>query len=158
MDRLARALVGEWDTAETMETSEFFPKGGSRHGRANVRLVAGGTTLLDEVHSDGSAGPLDGLVAIWWDPRAATYRFFVCFDDPGQPCRERGTAHWERDTFVNEYEESAPAGKTRWQDVFRDITPTSHTLVAGIVRADGTLRGLITTRSTRRSAPGAPTS
>lgn len=32
MDRLAKALVGDWDTVETMERGAFFPNGGSRKG------------------------------------------------------------------------------------------------------------------------------
>jgi hypothetical protein len=58
MDRLAKALVGDWDTTETMERGELFPNGGSRHGVVHVRRAAGGTTLIYEVYSDGSAGKL----------------------------------------------------------------------------------------------------
>src|SRR5262249_36361793 len=105
MAKLAKALAGDWNTTERMEKSDFFPKGGSRNGRTHVYLAAGGTTLVDEVHSDGSAGKLDGLVVIWWDDTAKLYRFFTCFNDPQSPCRVRGTAHWEHDTFVNDYEE-----------------------------------------------------
>jgi hypothetical protein len=65
MDRLAKALVGDWDTVETMERGEFFPNGGSRNGRVHVRLASGGYTLIYEVHSDGSAGKLDGFLTIW---------------------------------------------------------------------------------------------
>src|SRR6266478_130324 len=80
IDRLAKALGGDWNTAESMEKSEFFPNGGSRHGRAHIRLVAGGTSLFAEFHSDGSAGKLDGLYVIWWDKPANIYRFFDCFN------------------------------------------------------------------------------
>jgi hypothetical protein len=54
--RLAKALVGDWNTAERMEKSEFFPDGGSRRGRSHICLVAGGTSLFAEFHSNGSAG------------------------------------------------------------------------------------------------------
>ena len=30
MDRLAKALAGDWDTVEVMERGPFFPEGGSR--------------------------------------------------------------------------------------------------------------------------------
>jgi hypothetical protein len=30
MDRLAKALVGDWNTTETMERNQLFPNGGSR--------------------------------------------------------------------------------------------------------------------------------
>ena len=70
MERLAKALVGDWDTTETMEQGESFPNGGSRQGSVRVRLTAGGTTLIYEVLSDGSAGKLDGMLLIWWDKDA----------------------------------------------------------------------------------------
>jgi hypothetical protein len=150
MDRLAKALVGDWDTSENMEKSQFFPHGGSRHGIAHVRLTAGGTTLIDQVHSDGSAGPLDGLVVIWWDKPAKIYRFFTCFNDSSTPCKQRGTAHWEGDTFVNDYEEMVDDKMIKWRDSFIHITPTSHSLVAAMDAGDGTMKTLITTTSTKR--------
>lgn len=150
MDRLAKALGGDWNTVETMERSAFFPQGGSRHGVAHVRLVAGGTTLLYETQSDGSAGKLDGFLTIWWDKNAKLYRFFICFNNPNNPCNLRGTAHWEGETFVNEYEDVVKGKQTRWRDSFVQITPASYTLVAAMDLGDGTMKTMITTRSTRR--------
>lgn len=90
MEKLAKALVGDWNTTETIERAEFFPNGGSRHSVVHVRPAAGGTTLIYEVHSDGSAGKLDGMLVIWWDKEASLYRVFVCFNNPGHPCEVRG--------------------------------------------------------------------
>jgi hypothetical protein len=115
MDRLAKALAGDWNTAETMERNQF-PNGGSRHGKSHVRLATGGTSLVAEVHSDGSAGSLDGLLVIWWDKPAKLYRFFTCFNDPSSPCKVRGTAHWDGDTFVDDYEEMVDGKLTKWRD------------------------------------------
>ena len=39
--------------------------------------------------------------------------------------------------------------KVKWQDSFIDMTPTSHTLIAARQQDDGTMKTLITTRSTR---------
>jgi hypothetical protein len=150
MNRLAKALAGDWNTEEQMERSSFFPNGGSRHGHTHVRLGAGGTTLIDEVHSDGSAGKLDGFLVIWWEKDAKLYRFFTCFNDADAPCKVRGTAHWEGDIFVNDYEETVDGRKAKCRDSFIQMTPTSHSLVAAIDNGDGTMKTLITTRSTRR--------
>jgi hypothetical protein len=147
MERLAKALVGDWNTTETMEKGEF--SGGSRHGVVHVRLAAGGTTLIYEVHSDGSAGKLDGMLVIWWDKDANLYRVFVCFNNPSHPCEMRGTAHWEGDSFVNDYEETIKGKKAPWRDTFT-FTPTSHTLVAAMDVGNGTMKTLITTKATRR--------
>jgi len=149
MDRLTKALAGDWNTVETMERGKFFPNGGSRRGIVHVRLAAGGNTLIYEVHSDGSAGKLDGFHTIWWDRRAKLYYFFACFNNPNRPCRMRGSAHWEGDTFVNDYEEIVDGKKTQWRDSFV-ITPTSHTLVAAIETRNGIMKTVITTRGTRR--------
>jgi hypothetical protein len=130
MKRLSDALAGDWNTVETMERSQFFPNGAGRHGITHVRLGAGGTTLISEGRSDGSAGKLRYLIAIWWDKDAGVYHFFTCFNGDTNPCVLRGTAHWEGDTFVNEYEETVNGKKTKFRDVFSHITPTSRTLVA----------------------------
>jgi hypothetical protein len=106
MDRLAQALVGDWDTVEMMEPGPFFPEGGSRKGNVHVRLAVGGYILIYEVHSDGSAGKLDGFLTIWWEKNTKLYYFLACFNNPNGPCRIRGTAHWEGNSFVNDYEET----------------------------------------------------
>jgi len=150
MARLATALAGDWNTSETMEKSDFFPNGGGRHGIAHVRLAAGGSILVDEVHSDGSAGKLDGFVVIWWDSSAKHYGYFTCFNDPQNPCRERGTAHWEGNVFVNDFEERVNGKMIKFRDSFVNITPNSHSLVAAIDTGNGTMRTLITTTSKRK--------
>ena len=149
IERLARVLVDDWNTTETMERSEFFPTGGSRHGVVHASVTAGGTALLYEVHSDGSAGKLEGMLVIWWDEDSHIYRLFACFNNPHHPCTMRGTAHWDGQTFVNDYEETSNGKKTIWRDSFT-FTPTSHTLVAAVNAGNGTMQPLITTQATRR--------
>ena len=149
MERLAKALVGDWNTTETVERGEFFPNGGSRHGVIHVRPAVGGTTLIYEVHSDGSAGRLDGMLVMWWDKEASLYHVFVCFNNPSHPCEMRGTARWEGDSLVNDYEQTVKGKKKSWRDSFT-FTPTSHTLVAAVRTGNGTMQTLITTKATRR--------
>ena len=149
MGRLAKALVGDWNTTETMEPGKLFPNGGSRNGIVHVRLAAGGTTLIYEVHSDGSAGKLDGMLVIWWDKDASVYRVFVCFNNPDHPCEVRGIAHWQGDLFVNDYQETVNEERTSWRDTFT-FASTSHTLVAAMRGVSGTMQTFITTRATRR--------
>jgi hypothetical protein len=148
MERLAKGLVGDWNTTETMERGEVFPNGGSRQGTVHARLTAGGTTLIYEVHSNGSAGKLEGMLVIWWDKDASLYHVFVCFNNPKHPCEMRGTAHWEGDSFVNDYEDVVKGRKTPWRDTFT-FTPNFHTLVAAMKVGDGTMQTLITTKATR---------
>lgn len=150
MSRLAAKLVGDWDSVETMERSSDFPRGGSRSGRVHVSLASGGYVLLYEVHSDGTAGKLEGFHVIWWDERAHLYRFFACFNN-ANPCADRGTAHWEGEAFVNDYHFEIDGKRIPGRDTFT-FTPTAHTLVAAIQSdSRGGMKTLITTRATRQS-------
>jgi len=63
----------------------------------------------------------------------------------------RGTAHWEGDSFVNDYEDVVKGRKTSWRDTFT-FTPNSHTLVLAIEIGDGAMQTQITTKATRRHA------
>ncbi|SRR5258708_1360198 len=151
MEKLAKALAGDWNNAETMEHGEFFPNGGERRGTSHCALETGGTVLLCTGQSDGSAGKLNHTIVIWWDQNAKLYGFFICFKDNGDSgCKVRGTAHWEGADFVNDYTEDVNGRETKARDSFIEITPKSHTLTAAIESADRKMKTLITTRSTRR--------
>jgi len=150
IERLVKTFGGEWKVVENFERGDFFPNGGARMGTARVSLGTGGTTLIEDFHSDGSAGRLDFLAVIWWDTDAKLYRFFTCANDIKHACELRGTAHWEGETFVNDYEEVVAGKQTKFQDSFSQITPTSFTLIAAIVTSRGPMKPLITTRYSRR--------
>ena len=150
MARLAQAFVGDWNNVETMEPGPRWPHGAERRGTSHCELSTGGTTLICQGSSDGSAGKLDHFIVIWWDNARKLYGFFVCFKDWGAGCESRGTAHWEGDIFVNDYTENINGKPTKMRDSFTDITPNSHTLIAAIETTDGKMKTLITSRSTRR--------
>jgi hypothetical protein len=148
--RLADALAGDWRTVETMERSPLFPNGAGRHGTTRTRLATGGATLVQDGHSDGSAGPLDYHIVIWWDSDAAVYRLLTCFRaGTSSGCIVRGTAHWDGRSFVNDYADTIDGKSRPFRDTFFDITPTSYTLTESVDSGDGTMRALITTRSVR---------
>ncbi|SRR6266567_3433607 len=151
MTRLANALAGDWNNVESMESSEWFPNGGERKGTSHCGVGTGGTTLICQGDSDGSAGRLDHLIVIWWDKDTNLYRFFTCFKDRGSGCEIRGTGHWQADTFVNDYTENVKGKQKRMRDSFIDITANSHTLIEAIEIGDRNMLTLITTKSSRRS-------
>jgi hypothetical protein len=149
--RLLEAVGGDWDTSEKRERTQFFPNGGERRGRSHVRLAAAGSTLVMEGHSDGSAGPLSYIIVVWWDKDADHYGFFTCFKDSGSGCKVRGSAKWDGDKFVNDYEEVVDGKTMKFRDTFEDITPNSHSLVFAWVKDDGSTEPVIITKSVRRS-------
>jgi hypothetical protein len=58
------------------------------------------------------------MVVIWWDNEAKAYNFFTCGNGGNNPCKIRGTAHWDGDSFVNNYELTIRGAKKKWKDTF----------------------------------------
>jgi hypothetical protein len=152
LKKLFSSLAGDWDTQEKREKTQFFPNGGKRKGQTQIRLAAGGAMLVMEGHSDGSAGPLSYLIVIWWDTQAKLYRYFTCFKDAGSGCQVRGTAHWESNAFVNDYEQELDGRKLKFRDTFQDITPNSYTLLFAWMKDDGSQTPVIVTKAVRRGS------
>jgi hypothetical protein len=150
MNKLFQAFVGDWVVRETFQRNEFFPKGGERKGLARIRVGTGGTSLIEDYHSDGSAGKLDFLLVIWWNALAGTYQVFTCSSGSDNAGQLRGSAHWERATLVNEYVEKLNGKEQKFQDRFSDLTAAAFTLVAGIERNGKTFLPLITTTYRRK--------
>ena len=130
MARLANALAGDWNAVEVVQFGKPVPEGAGRKGENHVRLVGGGTALVSEGHTVGSVGgDLQWFETIWWDPKITRYRFLTCFKaSDGSGCELRGTAYWDGDRLVNEYEEPVNGKLTTMRDVWSDISATSHTL------------------------------
>ena len=129
----------------------FFPNRCERKGRSHIRPGAGGAVLVMEGHSDGTAGPLRYIIVVWWDKDASLYGYFTCFKDTGSGCEVRGTANWDGDEFVNDYEEVVDGKKLRFRDTFQDITANSHTLVFAWIKDDGSMEPVIVSKAVRRS-------
>jgi hypothetical protein len=149
MKKLFRTFVGHWAVNETFARGEFFPKGGTRTRTAHFTVGTGGTSLIEDYHSGGSAGKLDFLMVIWWDANTKRYRVFTCSNGAGGELR--GTAHWESGVFVNDYEGLIDGKSQKFQDCFSQPASGSFTLVAGIYRSGKTFEPLITTTYKRVS-------
>src|SRR5258707_1508041 len=150
MNKLFQAFVGDWVVRETFQRNEFFPKGGERKGMARIRVGTGGTSLIEDYHSDGSAGKLDFLLVIWWNAPAGTYQVFTWTSGSDNAGQLSGRPHWERATLVNEYVEKLNGKEQKFQDRFSDLTAAAFTLVAGIERNGKTFLPLITTTYRRK--------
>ncbi|HEX2679735.1 MAG TPA: hypothetical protein VHQ03_00415 [Candidatus Dormibacteraeota bacterium] len=152
MTRLARAFAGDWNSVEVVQYGKAVPQGEGRRGTMHIRLAGGGTALVSEGHTTGRVGGnLRWLITIWWDPNAKYYRLLTCFKAPSDAgCHVRGTAHWDGDTFVNDYEEAVEGKRTMMRDLWTDIAPNSHTLTEAHDTGDGVLRPYVVSRNTRQ--------
>lgn len=152
MARLAKMFAGNWDTVEIVQQGKPVPDGAGRRGTVHVRFAAGGTALVSEGHSVGTVGgDLQWFITIWWDPNTKVYRLLTCFKTQADAgCELRGTAHWEEDVFVNDYEEVVDGKPTRMQDRWTDITHNSHTLTESHDSGNGVMKPYVVSRSTRQ--------
>jgi len=147
--KLLRSFEGSWSVFEYFQKGEFFPKGGMRRGTAKITPGPGRLSLVEDYHSSGSAGELDLLAIIWWDSAAQVYRPLICAND-GDGCVARGTARWQGDKFINDYDEVIGGKKRKMRDTFSDITPNSFTLVAAVFTQGSEWQPLITTKYRRQ--------
>ena len=147
--KLLRSFEGSWSVFENFQRGEFFPKGGSRRGTAKITAGPGRLSLVEDYHSNGSAGELDLLAIIWWDTTTRTYHPLICAND-GDGCVARGTARWQGDKFINDYDEVIGGKKRKMRDTFSDITPNSFTLVAAVFTQGSEWQTLITTKYRRQ--------
>ena len=152
MARLAKVFAGDWNTVEVVQHGKPVHDGAGRRGTVHVQLTGGGTALVSEGHSVGTVGgDLRWFITIWWDANAKSYRFLTCFRTPTDAgCELRGTARWDGDTFVNDYEEVINGKRTRMQDIWTDITPSSHTLTESHDIGNGVMKPYVVSRNTRQ--------
>jgi hypothetical protein len=152
MARLAKVLAGDWNTVEIVQHGKPVPEGAGRGGTTHVTLAGGGTALVSEGHSVGTVGgDLRWFITIWWDANAKSYRFLTCFKTPADAgCELRGTGHWDGDMFVNDYEEVINGKRTKIQDLWTDITPSSHTLTEAHDTGNGVMKPYVVSHNTRQ--------
>ena len=152
MARLAKVLAGDWNTVEIVQHGKPVPEGQGRRGTMHVTLVGGGTALVSEGHSVGAVGgELRWFITIWWDSDAKIYRFLTCFKTPADAgCELRGTAHWDGDAFVNDYDGVINGKRTKIQDRWTNITSNSHTLTEAYDTGNGVMKPYVVSHNTRQ--------
>ena len=126
LQRLSDAFAGSWNVTETFEVSAS-QQGKTRRGTASFR-PGPGASLIEDYHSNGSAGELKFLALLWWDRSAHGYQLLTCANNDG--CHLRGTANWEGKEFVNSWEEKVDGKTAVFKDSFVDISPSSFRLVS----------------------------
>jgi hypothetical protein len=147
MQRLFQTFIGEWNVSEVFEASAT-KQGRTRQGLCTIKAEPG-FSLLENCKTNGSAGELQFLAVLWWDPKADAYQFFTCANVEG--CAMRGTARWEGNRLVNSWEEEDKGKRVTYKDSFVDLSPASFTLISEGV-ADGTTVWRVVTKYAKRSA------
>ena len=121
------AMVGKWNTEETMEQTPFLPAGTST-GTNTVRRGPGGFTVLMDQQSKMANGAFIGHGVLTWDPNEKAYK--MVWMDSMSPGVTMSTGHKEGDNMVFTSSVEMMGKKIAMKDVISDRTPTSYTLTS----------------------------
>jgi hypothetical protein len=145
MSRLITVFEGSYAIVEHHRPHQGFPNGGTRTGTAMFRSAAGGAAMVEEV----SSGDVLWTGIFWWDRTAKLYHTIMCANVFPQGCLTGGTAQWKGSNLVGTWEGEEDGVRTKFRDLFADITSNSFTLVAEQSADGAPLKELVCTTYTR---------
>ena len=140
MRRLLDAFAGEWNVKEVFEIHPT-KQGSTREGMCSIQ-AGPGVSLVENCRTNGSAGELQFVAVLWWDPKAEVYQFFTCANASG--CELRGTARWQGSNLVNSWDEEHKGKRVFYRDSFIDLSPNSFTLASEGVSENATVWRVVT--------------
>ena len=151
MERLIRALSGEWSAEEVYDPSDLLPAGGKGHSRDSYRVGPGRMSLVQEYHGDGAAGKSWGTGIIWWEAQDSGFHFVWCDSyalDRG--CRVSSQlGKWEGDDFVQTDERQVAGKQVVEREVWSSFTPTSFIQTLYVGEAPDRLKRFVTITARR---------
>ncbi len=98
MQRLTKALVGDYDVIETHHAHPGAPEW-SITGSARYRPGPDAVSVVEEYESNNPRGPFSAIAVLWWDAELAVFKHFEC--ETGEPCGiVPDTGRWDGDSVV----------------------------------------------------------
>jgi hypothetical protein len=156
MERLIRALSGDWLTRITYAPSGLLPHGGSGHSQDTYRAGPARLSLIEKYHGKGAGGVSWGTGVIWWDSQAQGFRFVWCDSsaiDSG--CRVSSeTGNWKDADYVATDVHEVLGKQVFEKEVWSNFTPDSFTQTLYVGDSRDTLKLFMTIRAKRVSKPG----
>lgn len=151
MERLNKALAGEWLAEETYDTSELLPAGGKGRSTESYRVGPAGMSLIEEYHGDGPTGKSWGTGIIWWDSETAGFHFVWCDSytlDRG--CRASSQAgRWEGDSYIQTDVHEVSGKKVFEKEIWSGFTQNSYVQTLYVGDAADNLKRFVTIRAER---------
>ena len=155
MERLTRALAGEWIAEETYDPSDLLPNGGKGHSVESYRVGPAGLSLIQEYHGEGATGKSWGTGIIWWDSEVAGFRFVWCDTyslDRG--CRVSSQiGKWDGDNYVQTDTHEVSGKKVFEKEVWSSFTQNSFVQTLYVGEAPDKLKRFMTISAKRSLQP-----
>jgi len=153
MEKLSKMVVGTWSTTETMEPSQWAPKGATGKGTAVFKKGPGGLSLVQDYKSSGDMGSFAGHGVMWWDAQAGGFKGIWCDSMTPTGCAvHKGLAKWDGNNLVGADETEMMGQKVAMKNTWSDTTPNSFTLTMEGGPPGGEMKRMMTIKYTRASA------
>ena len=125
MEKLIKALAGNWLIQEKVFPGPFAPQGGSGRGSESIKRGPGGFSLLMD-YQGSALGPFTGHGVATWSP--ATKQYETAWVDSFTPGGIfTMTGKWEGDKLVFTGVDMSTGSPLQTRHTYSNITPTSFT-------------------------------
>jgi hypothetical protein len=122
IQKLAKTLVGTYNTKETHDPGPFMPNGGTGTGQAKYALGPGGFSIIETYQSKGAMGGFRGHGVMWYDAKAGGYRGVWC-DNMSPACDVGGVTKWEGDKLVGTNDSEMMGKKVSMRETISNFSP-----------------------------------
>lgn len=139
IERLLKALQGNWAITDCLSLDAANPQGAAGTGTIVWRPGPGGYSVVEEFHSKQGGKDVTGLGMMWWDESASGYHTIWCDStNPGGCIDFKNSARWESAGLVLQEDYESNGKKFTFKEIFGDITANSfrQTLYGGEVGKD----------------------
>lgn len=153
MKELTKALSGEW-TLNVKLGPTVSPNGSESTGSESWHAASGGFTLLEEEHVRFGKQDVLMTAIVWWDPQTKSFHGMECQNVLPYVCDVKGslndiTMNWDGKQLVIDENEVHGGKKSKWHEVWSDITATSFTQTGDSTPEGGKTERLFTIQATR---------
>jgi hypothetical protein len=141
-------FVGTWRMEGEVKENPFSPAGTFK-GTENCKWFEGGFALVCRSEGEGPAGPTKSLAIMGYSTEEKVYTYYVVENSPmTMTSAARGT--FQDGTFVYD-DESSHGGRTiRSRYTIRQISPTSFSIKAEVMGANGSWTTMVEGTSTKK--------
>ena len=152
--KLAKVLVGTWNTAEKFESMMGMPAAEGK-GKAVITRGPGGMSLIETYNSASTMGKFSGHGVFWWDDKAKSFAGVWCDTMTPHGCDSGGTSKFEGDDLVGTMEMEMYGKKMKMKNTYTNIKPDSFTFNMETSTDGGPMQKSGTIEYTRAAAPAA---
>lgn len=155
MAKMEKTFAGRWRVSVKYEPSPEMglPTGGSAQGMAMIHTGPAGNSLMEMVRTRSAQGPFQGVMVLWYDGNAKTYRRVWC-DSDAPTCDASGSGNWEGENLVFTSAGEYGGKKYQTKETFVDIKPDSFTFQLDMAMGDEPLKRVMTMTYTKTGPAG----